>query len=69
VRRIAPAVLLAGSATAVFGPGAPTSAGPWIAFGACVLLALVATTGRGRLPFLAAIGIALVDVVSLVTQT
>jgi 4-hydroxybenzoate polyprenyltransferase len=69
VRRIAPVVLLAGSAAAVFGPGAPRSAGPWVAFTACVVLAVVATTGRGRIPFLAAIAIALVDVVSLVTST
>jgi hypothetical protein len=33
-----------------------------------VALAVVALTGRGRAPFLAAIGIALVDVVLLVTS-
>ena len=69
VRLVAPVVLLAGSATAVLGPGTPGSAGPWIAFGACVALAVVAMTGRGRIPFIAAIAIALVDVVSLVTST
>ncbi|MCW2806853.1 MAG: UbiA prenyltransferase [Marmoricola sp.] len=69
VRLIAPLVLLAGSAAAVLGSGDRGSAAPWAAFGATVVLAVVAMTGRGRAPFLAAIGIALVDVVSLVTST
>lgn len=68
VRVLAPLVLLAGSAAAVLGPGG-RGGGPWGLFGVTVLLAGVALTGRGRVPFLAAIGIALVDVVSLVIST
>ena len=69
VRQLAPVVLLAGSAAAVLGPagaGSPVAVG---AFAMTVVLAVVAMTARGRLPFLAAIGIALVDVVSLVVST
>lgn len=68
VRLLAPLVLLAGSAAAVLGAGDRDSVGPWIAFGGTVLLAAVALTARGRWPFLAAIGIALIDVVGLVTS-
>ena len=66
VRVLAPLVLLAASCVVVLGPGTPDSPGPWVALGACVVLAVVSVTSRGRAPFLAAIGIALVDVVSLV---
>ncbi len=68
VRVVAPLVLLAGSAVAVFGPPGPV---PWsaaVAGGLCVVLAAVAVGGRGRVPFFASIGIALVDVVSLVLR-
>ena len=68
VRVLAPLVLLAASCVVVLGPGTPDSPGPWVALGACVVLAVVAVTSRGRAPFLAAIGIALVDVVSLVVR-
>ncbi len=68
VRLVAPLVLLAGSAAAVLGPGG-RGAGPWGTFSATVVLAVVALTGRGRVPFVAAIAIALVDVVSLVSAT
>jgi hypothetical protein len=40
----------------------------WAAFGLCVVLAVVAMRGRGRVPFAAAVGIAAVDVVSLVVH-
>jgi 4-hydroxybenzoate polyprenyltransferase len=69
VRVLAPLVLLAGSVVATRGPGTPGEAWPWVALGACVVLAVVAVTGRGRLPFLAAIAIALVDVLSLVGRS
>lgn len=60
----ATAVLVLGTLVVVLGAGlAPTS---FVALGVVGLLALVALTGRGRAPFLAAIGIALVDVVLLV---
>ena len=68
VRVLAPLILLAASCVVVLGPGAPDSPAPWLALGACVVLAVVSVTSRGRAPFLAAIGIALVDVVSLVLR-
>jgi hypothetical protein len=40
----------------------------WAAFGLCVVLAVVAMRGRGRVPFAAAVCIAAVDVVSLVVH-
>ena len=69
MRLLAPVVLLAGSAAAVLGPAGAGSPLSVAAFAVTVVLALVAMTARGRLPFLAAIGIALVDVVSLVVST
>jgi 4-hydroxybenzoate polyprenyltransferase len=68
VRWLAPAVLTAASAVAVFGP--PSLPGPWVWAGLalCVVLAVVAMAGRGRLPFAAAVGIAAVDVASLVLR-
>lgn len=68
VRVLATAVLLAASFVVVLGPGLPDSPWPWVALGGCVALAAAAITARGRVPFLAAIGIALVDVVSLVAR-
>ena len=68
MRVLAPLVLLAASCVVVFGPGTPDSPAPWVALGACVVLAVVSVASRGRTPFLAAIGIALVDVVSLVLR-
>ena len=67
VRVVAPAVLLAGSVVAAVGPGLdPTSA---ILLAGCTVLAAVAVTAKGRVPFLAAIGIALLNVVSLVVRS
>ena len=67
VRWLAPAVLLAGSVVAAYGPGLD---GTGLALlGACVVLAVVAVVTRGRLPFVAAVLIALVNVVSLVTRS
>lgn len=58
-------VLVAGTVVLVLGAGIPT---PWAALGFAVVavLAVVALTGRGRRPFLAAVAIALTDVVLLV---
>ncbi len=69
VRLLAPLLLLAGSVVALLGPGPPASALPWVALAICTALAVVAITARGRVPFVAAIAIALVDVVSLVLRT
>jgi len=67
VRWLAPVVLLAGSVVAAYGPGLD---GTGLALlGACVVLAVVAVVTRGRLPFVAAVLIALVNVVSLVARS
>ncbi len=67
VQMLAPMVLLAGAAVALIGPGLAGSWWSWLALGACLALAVVALTARGRLPFLAAIGIAGVVVVAIVS--
>ena len=67
VRWLAPAVLLAGSVVAAFGPGLDATGLGLLA--ACVALAVVAVVGRGRLPFVAAVLIALANVVSLVARS
>ena len=67
LRWLAPLVLLVASAVAAFGPLTRTG-WVWAAFGLCVVLAVVAMRGRGRVPFAAAVGIAAVDVVSLVVH-
>lgn len=68
VRLLAPAVLLGGSVVATLGPGGVVPTAAWAGLAVCVLLALVAVLGRGRTPFVAAIGIALVDVAVLVLR-
>ncbi len=68
VRRIAPLVLLVGSVVAVLGPtGSPGALG-WTALGGCAGLASLAVLSRGRTPFAAAVGIAAVDVLTLVVR-
>jgi 4-hydroxybenzoate polyprenyltransferase len=68
VRVLAPAVLLAGSVVATFGPGGAVPPAAWAGLAASVLLAGIAVVGRGRGPFVAAIGIAVVDVAVLVLR-
>jgi 4-hydroxybenzoate polyprenyltransferase len=68
LRWLAPLVLTMASAVAALGPVTRTVAWVWAAFGLCVVLAVVAMRGRGRVPFAAAVGIAAVDVVSLIVQ-
>ena len=68
VRVIAPAVLLAGSVVATVGPGGSVPTGAWVGVGVCAVLALVAVLARGKAPFVAAIGIALVDVAVLILR-
>jgi 4-hydroxybenzoate polyprenyltransferase len=63
-RFLATALLLAASGTSVLGPGAPPPWG-WAVLLATVALAAVALLGRGRLPFQAAVAIALLDVALL----
>lgn len=64
---VATAVLAAGSLVVAVGSGL-ARVGSVAALAAVVGLVVVALTGRGRAPFLAAIGIALVDVVLLVAS-
>jgi 4-hydroxybenzoate polyprenyltransferase len=63
-RLAATAVLGAASVVAAAGTGLGVAT--WAGLGAVALLAVVAVVGRGRLPFAAAIAIALVDVLMLV---
>jgi 4-hydroxybenzoate polyprenyltransferase len=69
VRWVAPAVLTAASAVTVLGPRGSVPTWAWLALGACLALAGLALVGRGRVPFVAAIGIAAIDVVSLVLRS
>ncbi|WP_211348696.1 UbiA family prenyltransferase [Nocardioides litoris] len=65
-RVLAALALLAASVATVAGPGGRSWAA-WAALVVVVALLAVATTGRGRWPFRAAVLVALVDVVLLVT--
>ncbi len=68
VRVLAPLVLVGASAMTVFGPGPPVPAWSWVVIGSCGALGLVAGMGRGRLPFVAAMSIAVLDVLTLVLR-
>jgi len=70
---LAPAVLTAASLLVVLGPAGAPGAGGWVALAAVAALAGVAATtartgGRRRLALVATAGVALVDVVLLLTQ-
>ena len=67
VRRVAPAVLLLGTVVAAYGPGIDPAG--WLLLGVCVALAGVAVLARGRVPFVAAVLIALANVVALVARS
>lgn len=70
VRWLAPAVLLAGSVVAAYGPGGGVLGGAGLGLlVACAALAVVAVVARGRLPFVAAVLIALANVVVLVVRS
>lgn len=64
-RALGPLLLLCGSMVVVLAPARPVPGWAWAVLSLCVLLAVVAWTTRGRTPFVAAIGIALVDVAGL----
>jgi len=68
VRLLAPLVLLVGSVVATLGPGGDVPVAAWVGLAVCGALAAVALVGRGKGPFLAAVGIALVDVCVLVLR-
>ncbi|QDO88200.1 hypothetical protein FNH13_07460 [Ornithinimicrobium ciconiae] len=64
-RVVAPLLLLAGTVLLALAPEGGTSVWGWASVVAAGLLAVVAWAARGKAPFLAAIGIALLNVVSL----
>lgn len=64
-RLLATALLVLASATTLVGPAAGPTRWTWLALVVVLALAAVALSGRGRVPFYAAIAIALVDVVLL----
>lgn len=64
-RVLAPLLLLTGTVLLAVAPPGPTPAWGWVAVGAAAALAVPACTAGGRTPFLAAIGIALLNVVLL----
>ena len=65
--RVGAAVLLSGaSVSAALGPSGTPAVGVVVVLVAALALAVVAAIGRGRLPFQAAIAVALLDVVLLV---
>jgi len=68
LRWLAPLVLTVASVVAAFGSAAGTAVLVWIPLGLCMVLAVVAMCGRGRVPFAAAVCIAAVDVVGLVVH-
>lgn len=65
---LAALVLVAASAVTAVGPGVPVSPWPWAGLGACLALGTVAARGSGRVPFLAAVAVALVDVLALLLR-
>ena len=64
-RVTATVLLVLASVSAVLGPAGAPAAWAWAALVPVLGLAVVASLGRGRMPFYAAIGIALIDVVLL----
>lgn len=68
VQVVAPSVLLAATVVVVLRPGSPERAGVlgWVALGAAAVLAGLAMRGRGRVPFLTAMAIAAIDVITIV---
>ena len=65
-RVLAAGLLVLGSAIAVLGPAGSPEPWAWVALAVAVVLGVVAMLGRGKVPFYAAIAVALVDVVLLV---
>lgn len=63
---LAPALLLTGTILLAIEAAWPSPVWAWLAVGAAALLSVLAVIGRGRVPFLAAVGIALINVVALV---
>lgn len=68
-RVLAPLLLVAGTALLALAPPGTVPLWSWVAVGVAVLLAVPAWGGRGKVPFLAAIGIALLNVIVLALRT
>lgn len=68
-RLLAPVLLVTGTVLLALAPPGDAPVWGWVVVGIAVLLAVPAATARGRLPFLAAIGIALLNVVALALRT
>jgi len=66
---LAPLLLLVGSVVVALAPRAGMTAWSLAALTGCSALAVLAWTGRGRTPFVAAIGMAVVNVVSMVVRS
>lgn len=64
-RVLAPVLLMAGTVLVALAPAGSPSVWGWLAVGTAALLATAVLTTRGRAPFLAAIGIALLNVLAL----
>jgi 4-hydroxybenzoate polyprenyltransferase len=68
VRVLAPVVLVGATVVSVVGPAGAVGVRGLVTVVAAVLLGLVALRGSGRTPFVAAVLIAVLDVVSLVAR-
>ncbi|MBA2695495.1 MAG: UbiA family prenyltransferase [Ornithinimicrobium sp.] len=68
VRVLGPLLLLCGSVVVTLAPAGPVPWWAWAVLTLCLALAVVAWSTRGRTPFAAAIGIALLDVAGLVLR-
>ncbi|WP_256837681.1 UbiA family prenyltransferase [Ornithinimicrobium faecis] len=68
-RVLAPLLLVTGTALLALAPPGRTPLWSWVAVGVAVLLAVPAATARGKVPFQAAIGIALLNVIVLTLRT
>lgn len=64
-RTLGPLLLLLGSVVVTLAPSGPVPTVAWAALAACSVLAVMAWTAQGRAPFVAAIGMALIDVAGL----
>lgn len=68
VRVLGPLLLLCGSVVVTLAPTGPVPWWAWAVLTLCLALAVLAWSTRGRTPFAAAIGIALLDVAGLVLR-
>jgi 4-hydroxybenzoate polyprenyltransferase len=68
-RRLAPVLLLAGAAVVAWGPAGSAPLWAWLVLGGGGGLAVLAWTGPGRVPFLASLGMALLNVMALVLRS